>query len=337
MKVLIVRLSSFGDQIHACPAISDLKRQRPDIEIHWLVQTEFAAVACAHQSVSKVLTVPFSEIKRSPSKIKFWLELVRVVSRLKDERYDVIVDIQGVIKSAMMAFLTGGKVRIGFGKAGLAEPVAYWFYHRHFIYQPGMTSVTKLRFFIQWAFNLESFANEPNFGLTKDTDSKIEREPGILFVPFASQISKMLPLESWGFLAKTIRNYYPDLKITLSWGSEDEFAAAKQIACEVNGIISPSEHRFERDKLVNSIASYQLVVGLDTGITPLANALGVPTVMIFKKSAPQLFYTAGSKNSHYLGSANIAPTQAELDKAILKLLRRILILSNDAKCSLPSA
>ena len=323
MKVLIIRLSSFGDQIHACPAVSDLKKQRPEVEIHWLVQTEFAAVSGAHQAVSKVLRVPLSEIKRQPKTIRHWLEFFRVVKCLRKEQYDVAVDIHGVLKSAVMAVLSGAKVRIGFDRIGLAERAAYWLYHRHFHYCPGMTSVTKLRKFFWWAFDLRSDDDAPDFGLSKKIESTKQKKSGVFFVPFASHGTKMLPLDSWSALARGIHDNYPDLVITLSWGSDQEKSAARQITGEANGYLRLNSHRMDFDELIETTKCYELVVGLDTGITHLANALGVPTVMIFKKSAPELFYIAGSRDSLYLGSANTPPTQAVMEATVLKLLDRI--------------
>ncbi len=324
MKALIVRLSSFGDQIHVCPAVSDLKKQKPEIEIHWLVQPEFSSVPRVHACVSRVYTVDLSAIKKRPFKGSYWFEFFRLIQTLRKERYDVVLDMQGVIKSSLMAFFSGAKVRRGFGRHGLAERLAIWFYHYHFEYRSGMTSVTKLRSFVRWAFDLEQVEGDPDFGLIKKSRSGAISIAGVLFVPFASHDSKMLPPESWPALARAIHKRYSGLKITLSWGSEAERNSAQSIALKIGEHAMPNVNRLDFMDLIESLSAYQLVVGVDTGITHLANALGIPTVMIFKKSSPELFYTAGSRYSLRLGSANIGPDQQELEDAVLRLIEKTL-------------
>lgn len=323
MKVLVVRLSSFGDQIHVCPAVADLKRQRPDIEIHWLTQCEFAAVPQAHRSVSKVFTVPLTALRKHPFRLAIWREFFQTIHGLRRERYQVAIDVQGVIKSALMSLLSGAKLRIGYGHDGLAERFAYWFYQRHFKYEPGMTSVTKLRHFFRWAFDLDAVSAQVDFGLTRRAVDSIRQPEGVLFVPFASHESKMLPMSAWAALAQALRVRYPGLRIMISWGSKQERQLAHDLALQTQGLVQPNQRRLEFSELIKSLFDYRLVVGADTGITQLANALGIPTVMIFKKSAPQLFYTAGSPYSMQLGSANVGPTQDELEEKVLGLLKRI--------------
>ena len=109
----------------------------------------------------------------------------------------------------------------------------------------------------------------------------------------------------------------------MSWGSTHERSIAHELLALSSGKIIPNPRRLESSELIDTLMGYSVVVGVDTGITHLANALGIPTVMIFKKSAPQLFYTAGSPYSMQLGSANVGPTQEELEAKVLGLLKRI--------------
>lgn len=325
MKILIIRLSSFGDQIHLCPAIRDLKRQRPNVEIHWLVQSEFASVPKAHHSVSRVVSLPLAALRKNPWSLAAWRDLIRVIKNLKNEDYQLAIDAQGVIKSALMAFFSGARLRVGYGREGLAERLAYWFYHRHFLYEPGMSSVTKLRHFFCWAFDLGPITAEVDFGLPKWASDAIDDPSRVLFIPFASHENKMLPLGVWIELARVLRSKHADSKILISWGSERERELADAMEAQSGGLMQSNPYRLEFSALVNSLLRCRLVVGVDTGVSQLANALGIPTVMIFKKSAPQIFFTEGSPYSLQLGSANVAPTQKELEEAVLTALSRIVV------------
>lgn len=320
MKVLVVRLSSFGDQIHVCPAVADLKRQRPDVEIHWLTQSEFAAVPQAHRSVSKVFTVPLTTLKKYPFRLSIWREFFRTVKKLRNERYSVAVDVHGVIKSALMVVLSGAKTRVGFGRQGVAEGLAYSAYHRHFRHTPGLTAVNKLRDFFRWTFDLEHLSSRVEFGLTVPDQGK-KTFNKVLLVPCASHPSKMLPLDHWVDLAFAISAEDSTLAIWVSWGSEREREIALALQQITHGLIKPNPKRFEATELFESLRGYKFVVGLDSGISQLANALGVPTLMVFVASSPEYFFFPGSSNSSYLGSLDSTLASVELRAAFLKMIR----------------
>ncbi len=103
MKILVVRLSSLGDILHLFPAISDLRRRLPETEIHWLVEPAFAEMVSWHFAIDKVITVPLRAHKKA------WWKLPRLLSglkkQLKAEKYDFVLDAQGLLKSAMLARL----------------------------------------------------------------------------------------------------------------------------------------------------------------------------------------------------------------------------------------
>src|SRR5674476_969318 len=95
MKILVVRLSSLGDILHLFPAISDLRRHFPDAEIHWLVEPAFSEVAGWHSAIDKVITVPLRAHK------KIWWKIPTLLSKLRrqlqTEKYDIVLDAQGLI------------------------------------------------------------------------------------------------------------------------------------------------------------------------------------------------------------------------------------------------
>src|SRR5512134_3849594 len=98
MKILVVRLASLGDILHLFPAISDLRRRHPDAEIHWLVEPAFAEVAGWHQGVDKVISVPLRAHKKTWWKIPALLGGLK--KQLRAENYDIVLDAQGLLKSA---------------------------------------------------------------------------------------------------------------------------------------------------------------------------------------------------------------------------------------------
>src|SRR5450631_3548205 len=98
MKILIVKLSSLGDILHMFPAISDLRRHFPGAEIHWLVEPAFAEALGWHSAIDKVITVPLRAYKKKWWKIPVILSKLR--KQLRAEYYDIVLDAQGLLKSA---------------------------------------------------------------------------------------------------------------------------------------------------------------------------------------------------------------------------------------------
>ena len=125
MKILVVRLSSLGDILHLFPAISDLRRHFPDAQIHWLVEPAFAEMVGWHSAVSKVIPVPLRSHKKN------WWRLPRLLRglkrQLKAENYDLVLDAQGLLKSALLARLAGADI-YGFHADSAREPLAAKFY-----------------------------------------------------------------------------------------------------------------------------------------------------------------------------------------------------------------
>src|SRR4030067_2817243 len=108
MKILVVKLSSLGAILHLFPAVSDLRRHFPDAEIHWLVEPAFAEVANWHAAIDKVIAVPLRAHKKTWWKIPSLLSGLR--RELRAENYDIVLDAQGVFKSALLAGLAGAAV-----------------------------------------------------------------------------------------------------------------------------------------------------------------------------------------------------------------------------------
>lgn len=142
MKILVVRLSSLGDILHLFPAISDLHRHFPDAEIHWLVEPAFAEMAGWHSAVNKVIAVPLRAHKKTWWKVPSLLSKLR--RQLQAEHYDIVLDAQGLLKSALLARLAGVDV-YGFHADSARESLAARFYQKTAKVPAGLHVVEKNR------------------------------------------------------------------------------------------------------------------------------------------------------------------------------------------------
>ena len=135
MKILVVKLSSLGDILHMFPAVSDLRRHFPGAEIHWLVEPAFAEAVGWQSAINKVITVPLRAHK------KIWWKIPALLSKLRRqlqaENYDIILDAQGLLKSALLSRLAGVAV-FGFAADSARESLAARLYQKTANVQDGL-------------------------------------------------------------------------------------------------------------------------------------------------------------------------------------------------------
>ena len=127
MRVLIVKTTSMGDVVHACAAVSDLARHVPGIEIDWLVEAPFAAIPQMHAGVRKVIPLRWRKWRKSLWRADTRAAIREVIAELRAARYDLVLDLQGLVKSAWWARRAGAPVA-GYDRASLREPLAAWAY-----------------------------------------------------------------------------------------------------------------------------------------------------------------------------------------------------------------
>lgn len=133
MKILIVKLSAIGDVIHTLPAVNAIRAHFPHAHIHWLVETAAADLVLGHRAVDRVLV---SHRKRwvrqlkGPHRRQAWAEIRRFWTDLRQTRYDMIIDFQGLLKSALMVTLARGDRKIGFDRGMQHQEMSYLFYNR---------------------------------------------------------------------------------------------------------------------------------------------------------------------------------------------------------------
>ena len=99
MKILLVRLSSMGDLIHTLPAVEDLARQCPEVELHWLCEAGFADIARLHPFVKKVHVMKWRQWRKHLFQAETWREIGRLKTDLQAESFDFVLDSQGLIKA----------------------------------------------------------------------------------------------------------------------------------------------------------------------------------------------------------------------------------------------
>ena len=315
MKVLLVRLSSMGDLIHTLPAVDDLSRMRPDVELHWLCEAAFADIARLHPFVKNVHVMRWREWRKSLVDYRVWQEMGRLKTGLRQQRFDFVLDSQGLVKSAVFAKTALAPVK-GLDFSSAREPWAAWFYNQTYAVPKGRNAVWRNRMLFAQAFGYE-MPLEQRFGLKVPDEGALDG----LAVPFyvalhaTSRESKLWPVAHWLELLNRLHER-KGCTVYLPWGSEAEKQRAEQMAAEL-----PFAEVCGRMNLLQAaylLAQAEGVVGVDTGLLHLANALDRPVVGIYTDTDPEKTGVQPSDWAVNLGGIGAVPTAEDVYRTLLE-------------------
>lgn len=318
-KILLVRLSSLGDVVHTFPAVTDIARHVPDVELHWAVDELFAELPALHPAVSRVIPVALRRGRRNPFSPATWRALTALPAMLRATPYDAVLDLQGLLKSALVARLARGP-RHGHASATAREPFAAWLYdHRHPAPRLGHP-VAQTRFLAASAL-----------GYTVDgpVDYGLRRPPQPAFAPegryavlmhSSAQASKLWNEDSWIALGQRLEA--GGVRCVLPWGSASERARAERLAGEMaEAIVAPRMNLIEAAGLLGGAS---VVVGPDTGFTHLAAAMRAPVVGIFCDRSPADSRPIGPGPTAACGDRGNPPSLDEVAAAVERVAPGLL-------------
>lgn len=311
MKILIVRLSSLGDILHLFPAVSDLRRHFPDAEIHWLVEPAFAEMAGWHSAVNNVIAVPLRAHKKTWWKLPCLLGDLR--RQLQAEKYDIVLDAQGLLKSALLARLAGAPV-FGFHAESAREALAARFYRKTARVPEGLHVVEKNRQLIAQIFGAE--VKQPaDFGLGKFRNERMQAglpgalkeiaaEPYIVLLHGTTWNSKYWPESSWTELIRLLTQQ--GWRCLLPWGNEDERLLAHRLQ-SAGGEQAQVLPKLSLTELVDVLLHARAFVSVETGIGHLAAVLDIPGIMLHGPTDPGYSGILGKSCQHITSGMDCSP------------------------------
>jgi len=301
--ILFVKTSSLGDVVHNCPAVSDAARALPGAAIDWIVEEPFAGIAAMHARVRRVIPVAVRRWRSGLWKAAVWSEIGAWRRALRAERYDAVLDTQSLLKSALIGKAASG-TRHGMDGASARERLAAAFYDVRHAVPRHMHAVERNRMLTSNALGFP-LGNSPDYGLRIPAAQK---SGYVVLLTMTSRADKLWPEQRWVELGHAL-----GAPAVLPWGSDSERERAERIARAIGGTVLPRKGLEELAKL---FVSARGVVGLDTGLTHLAAALGVPAVGIYCGSDPRLTGLYGAPYARNAGEPGRAPSVEE----VLRLL-----------------
>jgi len=301
-RVLIVKTSSMGDVVHALPAVSDMLRALPGLQVDWLVEAPFAAIPRLHPGVQRVLPLSWRKWRKSLFEPETRAAMAKLRVELRRERFDAVLDLQGLLKSVLWGLQARGPL-LGYGFGSIREPAAALFYRRRADVPRRLQAVERNRRLAAAHLGYAMPDSAPDFGIAPPAGSWSAREPSAALIPCASRPEKLWPEDRWIAVGQRLRAR--GLVPVLVWGSDDERQRAQRIAAGCGGLVPPFLTVADTAALLGQASQ---IVGLDTGFSHLGAAFGAPTIGIYCDHQPGLAGITGPGPVASLGGPGQMPT-----------------------------
>ena len=311
-RVLFVKLSSLGDIIHHLPAVTDLAEQRPGARIAWAVEEAYADFVTLHPAVAEAIPVGLRALRRAPFSPARWTRMARARRAMRAPHWDFVVDSQGLLKSALVARFARAPA-FGFDSGSARERFAARFYDVRLRVARDLHAVERNRRLVGQVFGYAP-RGIARYGLLRPDEPPpwAPAERYVVLLHAASRMAKRWPDERWVELAKLLgaQGY----AAVFPGGTDKERAHAQRLAAQIPAAVAaPAMTLVEAAALLGHAAG---VVGVDTGLTHLAVAMGVPTVGIYCATDPRLTGLHGGPDVMNVGAPGAPPAVATVASAI---------------------
>ena len=291
MKVLVVKTSSLGDVIHTLPALSDATKAIPGISFDWVVEDSFQDIPRLHPSVDRVLPVSIRRWRNN-----LWASRAEIrasIKAIQQQHYDLVIDAQGLIKSAFLTRFAHGK-RCGLSKASCREPLAALAYQQTVDVAKGQHAIVRVRQLFAQLLGYSVVEDELSYGLDKTNVKRpvgLEK-PYLVFLHGTTWESKHWPEAYWQELLELAVS--EGFNVYLPWGNEQEKQRAEMLSQA-----STAAHVLPRSSiqaLTAVLMHAQGAVGVDSGLAHLTAACGTASVSIYGSTSAKLTATMGQNN-----------------------------------------
>jgi heptosyltransferase I len=335
-NILLVKLSSLGDVLHNLPIVWDLRARLPDAQIDWVVEEAYVYLlepllsTPSFRGIDRIIPFGLRRWKKSLFRLETWKEFFAFRSQLQEVTYDVVIETQGLLKSALVCALA--RKGLNAVVAGLAnatefsgyEPLARAFYNRSVQVPIQCHAVDRSRWVMCSAMNwpLVKRTEPPQFYPSEFVDAIPTRnisgiqKPYVLCFHSTAREAKRWPNRDWIALGRALSSR--GFQVVFPWGSLAEKAISQELSDQIpNSLVPPRFSIEEAYAIVNGAA---LTVGVDTGLTHLAAVLGKPTVEIYCDSPRWKTEGYWSGQIANVGDIQVPPSVETVLSASLKLL-----------------
>jgi len=302
VRVLIIKTSSLGDVIHTLPALTDAAHAIPGIRFDWVVEEGFAEIPGWHPAVDQVIPVAIRRWRKNLWQTIKSGEWKAFKQRVRERKYDLVIDAQGLVKSAWLTRYVKAPVA-GLDRYSAREGWASRFYDRRLSVATGQHAVERVRQLFAMALAYDLPEGIGNYGLDLERLQLPPAAPYVVFLHGTTWATKHWPEAYWRELAERMGRR--KLEVRLPWGNPAEKARAERIAQGLNNCqVLP---KLNLAGVARVLAAAKACVAVDTGLGHLAAALDVPTISLFGPTNPGLTGAYGRTQIHQASDWPCAP------------------------------
>jgi heptosyltransferase I len=316
--VLVVRPSSLGDVVYALALVSDIAAHRPGVSVDWVAEDAFVDLVRLDPRIRRVVPLALRRWRHAPLARATWRDMATFRRALRQERYDAILNLQEQVKGAVVSWFAEG-TRHGLDRANIREPIATLVDHVHHPVSKDLHIVDRCRGIAAAALGYA--ADGPprwQFELPPITPA-MPAGPYALAYHATSRTDKEWPEDRWRALVGHFAR--AGFVTLLPWFSASEQARSLRIADGSEGAVVPPRQTLP--ELATLARHAEIVVGVDTGLTHLAAALGTSTVAIFTSTDPHLAgVSRAGPHARDAGGNGLVPSLAEIVDVCGQLLRQ---------------
>ena len=286
MKILFVKLGAIGDIAHTLPALASVREALPNASIGWVAEARSAEILRGNELIDDLIEVDTRTLRNRRTTGGIFAELRRQARALRKERFDVALDLQGLIKSATLAKLSGAKRRIGFDRRNLREPASRVLLTSSVTIAPKTHVIDKNTELVCRALEIEPPSEPYRFPIFTDDSHKIEARSiaasidgeFVLLNPAGGWVTKLWPAENYGVLADRLWEELGFASVLVN-GPKEQDLAQRALSASRSGKLVVADTSIKGFYELSKLAA--IYVGGDTGPTHIAIAAGTPVVGIF--------------------------------------------------------
>jgi heptosyltransferase I len=299
MRVLLIKTSSLGDVVHTLPALTDALHAIPDIKVDWVVEEAFADVARLHPAINKVIPIALRRWRKNVFKMLCDGEWRDFRTTLKLQKYDAVIDAQGLLKSAWLTTLVKAP-SFGLDKTSIREPLASYFYSNKINIPKGIHAIERTRSLFANALHYTVPNTLGDYGIAENlsTHTKTNR---VIFLHGTTWETKLWPVGYWKELATLLQQQ--NYSVALPW--YDEGQRTRMECLSESGVIGLGQ--LSLAQLIQHISQAKAVVSVDSGLGHLACALNIPCVFLYGPTNPQLTGGYGATQTSLSSTLHCAP------------------------------
>ena len=316
MRVLIIKLTSMGDLMHALPALTDASKVYPEIQFDWIVDKSFSAVPSWHPQVSKIITTNHRTWRKQLLSSSLRRELNELKTKVNATEYDMVIDMQNNLKSAVLSYFIKKEVH-GMSKTSAREYPAHWAYTFKYEIPKSLHAVTRQRSLLAQSLNYEIDDEVMDYNVDKNSFTAPDiylPSKYLVLVHNASWQTKLWPISYWQKFIKIINQegYYA----VLPSGSKEEFNRAEKIVLSNKKAIALKQ--LPLNEIAYVIEHSVGCVCSDTGLAHLSAVLDKPSVTMYSVTDESLIGTRGKNQGHII--SNDARMESITPEEVLKKL-----------------